>query len=139
MKIKVNSVNEVNWKELNVKSSLPEGLKKLDEIAHNLWWVWNSDAKNLYRHLDNAAWVEAGSNPIRQRNIVNYEKLVQLSENKEFTDKLDRIYSNFKSYMSVPFDSKKPSVAYFSMEYGLVDILKIYSGGLGVLAGDYLK
>ena len=139
MIIKANKVNEASWKEMNVKSTLPEELKKLEEIAQNLWWVWNSDAKDMYRHLDNAAWIEAQSNPIRQLNILRYKKLIELSQDNEFTTKLNRVYDKFKSYMNVPFDKEKPSIAYFSMEYGLTEVLKIYSGGLGVLAGDYLK
>ncbi|MGB4413844.1 MAG: alpha-glucan family phosphorylase [Paludibacter sp.] len=139
MKIKVNNVNEPSWKEMNVKSTLPESLKRLDEIAQNLWWVWNSDAKSLFRKIDTEAWIEANSNPIQLLNILSYEKLVSLGDDVEFVKKLDAVYANFKSYMSVPFNKEKPSVAYFSMEYGLTDVLKIYSGGLGVLAGDYLK
>ncbi len=139
MKIKVNNVNEPSWKEMNVKSTLPESLKRLDEIAQNIWWVWNSDAKSLFRKIDTEAWIEANSNPIQLLNILSYEKLVSLGDDVEFVKKLDAVYANFKSYMSVPFNKEKPSVAYFSMEYGLTDVLKIYSGGLGVLAGDYLK
>lgn len=139
MKIKVNNVSETNWKEFVVKSNLPNGLKKLEEIAGNLWWVWNSDAKSLFRNLDHEGWVEAQSNPIRLINNLSYEKLQKLAEDSEFIDKLNSVYDNFKAYMSVPLDKNKPSIAYFSMEYGLTEVLKIYSGGLGVLAGDYLK
>ena len=139
MKIAVNNVNEPNWKGLNVKSNLPESLKKLEEIAQNIWWVWNSDAKNLFRNIDKEAWIEASSNPIQLLNILSYEKLIALGKDEVFVKKLDTVYDNFKSYMSVPFNTEKPSVAYFSMEYGLTEVLKIYSGGLGVLAGDYLK
>ncbi len=139
MKIKVNNVSETNWKEFVVKSNLPDGLKKLEEIAHNLWWVWNSDAKNLFRNLDREGWVEAESNPVRLINNLSYEKLQKLATDNDFLDNLNAVYTNFKNYMSVPLDKNKPSVAYFSMEYGLTEVLKIYSGGLGVLAGDYLK
>ncbi len=139
MKIKVNNVTETNWKEFVVKSNLPESLKKIEEIAYNLWWVWNSDAKNLFRNIDREAWIEAESNPIRLINNFSYDKLQKLSSDKEFLVKLDAVYKNFKSYMSVGLNKKKPTIAYFSMEYGLTEVLKIYSGGLGVLAGDYLK
>lgn len=139
MKLKVNSVNDANLKEINVKSFLPENLKKLEEIAQNLWWVWNSNAKNLFRHIDKDAWVEAHSNPVLLLNILKYEQLVALSENKVFLKQLDEVYDDFQAYMNEPKDPKKPTVAYFSMEYGLTEVLKIYSGGLGVLAGDYLK
>ena len=79
MKIKVNSVNETNWKDLVVKSNLPESLKKLEEIANNIWWVWNGAAKNLFRNIDKDAWLEAQSNPIRLLNILSYEKLQKLA------------------------------------------------------------
>jgi glycogen phosphorylase len=139
MKIKVNNVNESNLKEITVKSNLPESLNRLEEIAQNIWWVWNSDAKNMFRKIDREAWIEAGSNPVQLLNILSYEKLVEMGNDTEFVKKLDSIYADFKAYMSVPKDSVNPSVAYFSMEFGLTEVLKIYSGGLGVLAGDYLK
>jgi len=139
MRIKVNNVNEPNWKQMVVKSNLPESLRRLEEIAQNLWWVWNSEAKNLFRKIDAEAWIEAHSNPIQLLNILSYEKLIALGNDAEFIKKLDRIYADFRAYMDVPFNTAKPSVAYFSMEYGLTEVLKIYSGGLGVLAGDYLK
>ncbi len=139
MKIKVNNVNEPSWKEMNVKSNLPESLSKLEEIAQNLWWVWNSDAKNMFRTIDADAWKEAHSNPIQLLNILSYEKLLALGNDKEFVKKLDAIYNRFSAYINTPLRTDRPSVAYFSMEYGLTEVLKIYSGGLGVLAGDYLK
>ena len=139
MKIKVNNVNEPNWKVMNVKSNLPGSLKKLDEIAQNLWWVWNSEAKNMFRTIDAQAWIEANSNPVQLLNILSYEKLVSLGNDAEFIAKLNKIYADFETYINTPLRKDKPSVAYFSMEYGLTEVLKIYSGGLGVLAGDYLK
>ena len=139
MKIKVNYVNDTNLKEINVRSHLPESLKKLEEIAQNIWWVWNSEAKNLFRHIDKEAWIEASSNPVLLLNIINYDKLVALGSNVEFVKKLDSVYDEFQAYLNVEKTKKVPSIAYFSMEYGLTEVLKIYSGGLGVLAGDYLK
>lgn len=139
MKIKVNNVNEPNWKVISVKSNLPENLKKLEELAHNLWWVWNSDAKNLFRKLDSEAWIKAHSNPVSMLNLMSYEKLIALENDAAFVKDLDTIYNKFKAYMATPLRKDCPSVAYFSMEYGLTEVLKIYSGGLGVLAGDYLK
>lgn len=139
MKIKVNNVNEPSWKEISVKSKLPDSLQKLERIAHNLWWVWNSEAKNMFRQIDAQAWIDAHSNPVQLLNILSYEKLTSLANDKEFVAKLDRIYADFDAYMNTPLDASKPSIAYFSMEYGLTEVLKIYSGGLGVLAGDYLK
>jgi len=139
MKIRVNSVNEMNLKEISVKSHLPESLNKLEEIAQNIWWSWDSNAKSLFRQIDRKAWSEASSNPVLLLNILNYEKLISMGQDAEFIKKVDAVYDNFQSYMNVPRNTATPSVAYFSMEYGLTEVLKIYSGGLGVLAGDYLK
>jgi alpha-glucan phosphorylases len=139
MKIRVNSVNEMNLKEISVKSHLPESLNKLEEIAQNIWWSWDSNAKSLFRQIDRKAWSEASSNPVLLLNILNYEKLISMGQDAEFIKKVDAVYDNFQSYMNVPRNTATPSIAYFSMEYGLTEVLKIYSGGLGVLAGDYLK
>ncbi len=139
MKLRVNSVNEINLKEINVKSHLPESLNKLEEIAQNIWWAWDSNAKSLFRQIDREAWIEASSNPVLLLNILNYEKLVAMGQDAEFIKKVDVVYESFRAYLDVPKNTATPSIAYFSMEYGLTEVLKIYSGGLGVLAGDYLK
>ena len=139
MVIKVSNTNQPNWTEVKVNANLPENLHKLQEIAYNLWWVWNSDAKNIFRYIDNEAWHKAQSNPIMLLNIISYERMVELSKDKQFMKNLDAVYAEFRAYMDEPKDANNPSIAYFSMEYGLTHVLKIYSGGLGVLAGDYLK
>ena len=139
MRIKVNQVNDTHWRELNVKSNLPENLSKLEEIASNLWWVWDSEAKNMFRNIDKQAWIEATSNPVKLLNNFSLKQLNELGSNQEFNARINSIYDRFQAYLKRDFDTTKPSVAYFSMEYGLTEILKIYSGGLGVLAGDYLK
>ena len=139
MRIKVSDTNQVAWREINVKTHLPEKLSKLEEIAQNLWWVWNAEAMDMFRQIDSEAWKLSGSNPTLLLSILSYDKLVALSEDKAFMEKLNRIYADFQAYMQTPKDTTRPSVAYFSMEYGLTHVLKIYSGGLGVLAGDYLK
>ena len=139
MVIKVSNTNQPNWTEVKVNANLPENLHKLQEIAYNLWWVWNSEAKNMFRAIDAEAWKKAESNPIVLLNILSYDRLLELSKDKKFMKQLDAIYADFRAYMDEPKDPKKPSVAYYSMEYGMTHVLKIYSGGLGVLAGDYLK
>lgn len=138
-KIRVSNVNQVSWTEANVQAHLPENLKKLQELSYNLWWVWNSNAKNIFREIDLDTWHRCDSNPITLLNHLSYEKMLELTEDKAFMKKLDETYDEFRAYMDTPKDKSKPSVAYFSMEYGLTHVLKIYSGGLGVLAGDYLK
>lgn len=125
------------WKKLIVKSRLPERLKGLHDITRNLWWTWNYEAVELFDMIDEEIWRNSG-NPIQLLERVSYDKLTELSTNKEFLKKLDSTHKKFETYMSKPF-ADGPSIAYFSMEYGINDVLKIFSGGLGVLAGDYLK
>ena len=139
MKVKVSNVNQAVWKECNVHATLPAGLSKLQEIAYNLWWCWNGDAKDLFRYIDLDEWHRAGSNPVVLLNTISYERMVELTKDEKFMKKLDETYKAFREYMDKPKDKKKPTIAYFSMEYGLTHILKIYSGGLGILAGDYIK
>ncbi|WP_217932660.1 glycosyltransferase family 1 protein [Bacteroides caecimuris] len=139
MKIKVSNVNTPNWKEVTVKSRIPEELEKLSEIARNIWWAWNFEATELFRDLDPELWKECGQNPVLLLERMSYEKLEALAKDKVILKRMDEVYTKFKDYMDVKPDEQRPSVAYFSMEYGLSSVLKIYSGGLGVLAGDYLK
>ncbi|EKA82343.1 glycosyltransferase family 1 protein [Bacteroides fragilis] len=139
MKIKVSNVNTPNWKEITVKSRVPAELEKLSELARNIWWAWNYEATELFRDLDPALWKESGQNPVLLLERMSYEKLEALSKDKVILKRMNDVYAKFRDYMDVTPDSKRPSVAYFSMEYGLNHVLKIYSGGLGVLAGDYLK
>lgn len=139
MKVKVSNVNTPVWNELTVKSRIPEELNKLTEIAHNIWWSWDSEAVILFRDLDPVLWKEVGLNPVALLERMSFEKLEALANDKVIIKRMNDIYARFRTYMDVKPDSNRPSVAYFSMEYGLSSVLKIYSGGLGVLAGDYLK
>ena len=139
MKIKVSNVNTPNWKDVNVKSHVPAELEKLSELAHNIWWSWNYEATELFRDLDPALWKEVGHNPVLLLERMSYAKLEALANDKVILKRMNDVYAMFRTYMDVKPDQKRPSVAYFSMEYGLNQVLKIYSGGLGVLAGDYLK
>ena len=139
MKIKVSNVNQPVWVECNVHANLPAESSKLQELAYNVWWSWNGDAKDLFRYIDTELWHRANSNPIVLLNIISYERMVELSKDEVFMKRLNRVYDEFRAYMDTPKDKKKPTIAYFSMEYGLTHVLKIYSGGLGILAGDYIK
>ena len=139
MKVKVNNANVPVWKTVTVKTHLPEALKKLDELAHNLWWTWNVEGLDLFRSLDKELFKKVDQNPIELLSRLSYERLTELSQDPELIARMDKVYANFRKYMDVKPDAKRPSVAYFCMEYGLNHILKIYSGGLGILAGDYLK
>src|SRR5574344_1330257 len=139
MEVKVNHVNEPSWIEFTVTTKLPQNLQPLQEMAHNLWWVWNTNVKELYKSIDPELWKELRHNPIFLLEKIKSERLRQVSEDEKFLANLDNVYAEYKAYINAQPNEKIPSVAYFSMEYGLTDHLKIYSGGLGVLAGDYLK
>ena len=137
--IKTNQANTPNWKFINVKADIPKELSKLAELSRNIWWSWNSGATSLFKSLDPELWEEVAHNPVLLLEKMSYNRLQELSSDEEVQLKVDEVYAKFRSYMDVTPDQTKPSIAYFSMEYGLDTVLKIYSGGLGVLAGDYLK
>ena len=139
MKIKADYVNTPQWKELTVKSRLPEQLKCLDELAHNLWWAWTYEARDLFKSLDESLYEEVGYNPVVLLERLSYERKEAIVKDKTIMKNVKDVYAKFRAYMDVKPDSSRPSVAYFCMEFGLSQVLKIYSGGLGMLAGDYLK
>ena len=139
MKIKADYVNTPQWKELTVKSRLPEQLKCLDELAHNLWWAWYYEARDLFKSLDEALYEEVQHNPVVLLERLSYERKEAIVKDKSLMKKVKEVYAKFRAYMDVKPNKERASVAYFCMEFGITQVLKIYSGGLGILAGDYLK
>ena len=139
MKIKSDYSNAPLWKEITVKSKLPEELKCLDELAHNMWWAWNYEARNMWKSLDEELYEKVGHNPVMLLDRLSYERKEAIVKDRAIMKEVKDVYKQFRKYMDVKPDSKRPSVAYFCMEYGLNQTLKIYSGGLGMLAGDYIK
>ena len=139
MKLPVSDTNAPVWRDIIVKSELPSQLKPLEELAKNLWWVWNSEAKALFRDINPDTWRNTGENPVIVLQQMSFERIQELIADSAFMERLKHVYGMFKDYMKQPMRSDVPSVSYFSMEYGLCNCLKIYSGGLGVLAGDYIK
>ncbi|MBO4730429.1 MAG: alpha-glucan family phosphorylase, partial [Bacteroidaceae bacterium] len=139
MKIKISNVNTPNWKTLTVQAKLPAALSKLEDMSNNLWWTWDTDAYTLFRSINEKLFREKKNNAIEVLSALSYDELVALSKDKKFTDRMDKVYDRFTAYMQAEPDKTRASVAYFCMEYGLIHFLKIYSGGLGILAGDYMK
>ena len=127
------------WKKLFVESNIPEKLTPIKELSRNLWWVWNTDARELFQYIDAEIWEECEHNPILLLEKVNYQRFLELEKDDEFILKMNHISSSLQKYLDDRKELHGPSIAYFSMEYGLHDSLKIFSGGLGILAGDYLK
>ncbi|HUS86395.1 MAG TPA: alpha-glucan family phosphorylase [Bacteroidales bacterium] len=127
------------WKDISIQSDVPERLSFIKELACNLWWSWNNDAEAIFKRVDPSLWEESEHNPRVLISRVDYKRLKVLSEDSQFLEGLDRVCNRFRKYMDRPEKDGMPRIAYFSMEFGIHQCLKIYSGGLGVLAGDYLK
>lgn len=139
MKIKTGYANSPQWKEVTIKSRLPEQLKCLDEMAHNMWFGWNHEARSLFKSLDEKLYEEVNQNPVLLLDRLSYDRKEEIVNNAAMMQRVQDVYQQFRTYMDVEPNKSRPSVAYFSMEYGINQVLKIYSGGLGMLAGDYLK
>jgi phosphorylase/glycogen(starch) synthase len=127
------------WTRLMVEKNLPKRLAALEALSRNLWWSWTLDVHELFMYIDPQLWIDTGRNPIEFLDKLSYSRLMELEKDGAFLAKLDATYALFEEYMAAKKDQKGASIAYFSMEYGLHASLKIYSGGLGILAGDYLK
>ncbi|MCL2246475.1 MAG: alpha-glucan family phosphorylase [Lentimicrobiaceae bacterium] len=128
------------WAHVTVKTKFPEKLKKLETLAHNLWWSWNYEARELFEEIaGHEMWAAYQENPTHILQILPLVRMQEFSRNKQYIKKLDKVFEDFQSYMNVEKPVNKAKIAYFSMEYGISNELKIFSGGLGMLAGDYLK
>ena len=139
MKLPVSKTNAPVWRDVTVRAELPAQLKPLEEMAHNLWWVWNSEGKSLFRDLNRDLWRSTGENPVMLLQRLSSDRIDEILADKVMMDRIAHVYSKMREYLAKPMRKDVPSVSYFSMEYGLCSCLKIYSGGLGVLAGDYIK
>ncbi len=131
--------NIPNWVSVVIHKALPEVLEPLEKLAKNLWWCWNYEAVDLFDMADHKVWEECEHNPIELLDRLSLNDYKVLAGNVAFIEKLNKVYAQFEAYMSEKNSGEGPTISYFSMEYGLHPSLKIYSGGLGVLAGDYLK
>jgi phosphorylase/glycogen(starch) synthase len=135
-----SKTNTPVWRTILVQPNLSAKFKGLEELAYNLWWSWNSDAIELWEYIDGfPSWKESDYNPITLLKKVNFERFSELEQDAIFITKFEKVYKKFKLYMEEGLNPVTPKVAYFCMEYGISDTLKIFSGGLGILAGDYVK
>jgi len=128
-----------HWRRVMVLQKIPDKLKPLEELSKNLWWSWNQEATDLFASILPGSWEEVGENPIELLELLPYETMRNLEKDEEFLERLRKVYESFQAYMAAPPKKEVPSVTYFSMEYGIHNSLKTFSGGLGLLAGDYLK
>ena len=139
MKVQVSNANTPVWRDITVESRMPAQLNILQEMARNIWWVWNNEALSMFKSIDPEIWKAVNGNPVMLLNRVSYERLEEIVADKSMMYTINAQYEKFRKYIDEKPKGNLPSVAYFSMEYGLANVLKIYSGGLGILAGDYLK
>ena len=139
MKENEMQISAPTWRSVMVTRHLPDALAGLEKLSENLWWCWNDSAKALFKTVDPTIWHNSGHNPREVLDTVSIKRFKQLAKDPEFLARLDGVLGEFDAYMAAKAERTSPSIAYFSMEYGLDTSLKIYSGGLGILAGDYLK
>src|SRR5215207_3408500 len=135
-----------NIPTFQVFPDVPEQLQPLIELSGNLWWVWNYDAVELFKRLDRDLWETVYHNPVKLLGTISQQKLATAAKDDGYLVHLNRVYAAFKAHLTQPGwyqqthgDKSKLLIAYFSAEFGLHESLPIYSGGLGVLAGDHLK
>ena len=133
-----NRHNDPQWRSVIVQSTFPKNLEDLSVLANNLWWTWNYEAMELFQEIDEKLWAKT-QNPIAVLKGIRADRLKQLEQDPGFISRYNAVLKKYNEYMAAQPDEKTPRIAYFSMEYGLDDSLKIFSGGLGILAGDYLK
>ncbi len=134
-------------KSFHVRPALPGRLQALEDLAYNIRWSWDHESIGLFRRLDRDLWEESGHNPVLMLGSLSQERLLEAAQDEAFLAHMDRVAENLHDYVSSSgtWHQKKfgpcdtPLVAYFSMEFGLTECLPIYSGGLGILAGDHLK
>ncbi|HEY8476701.1 MAG TPA: alpha-glucan family phosphorylase [Chloroflexota bacterium] len=130
-----------------VAPALPPRLARLHDLAYNLWWTWDYEASSLFHRIDPILWEASGHNPVLMLGQLQQDRLEQAARDEGFLAHLDRVWERFQEYVRAErtwYDQRhgdrgRPCIAYFSFEYGLAECLPMYSGGLGVLAGDHLK
>ncbi|MBO6222094.1 MAG: alpha-glucan family phosphorylase, partial [Bacteroidales bacterium] len=132
-------INSPAWKSVMVTRHLPEALSGLETLSKNLWWCWNESAKALFKSIDSVVWHDTRHNPMALLDIVSIKRFNKLAKDETFLQNYKAVMDEFNEYMALKAERTDPSIGYFCMEYGLDTSLKIYSGGLGILAGDYLK
>jgi len=134
--------------KLTVVPKIPENISGIKEISQNMWWTWNYKAQELFQKIDNELWNASHRNPIVFLKKVEQKKLNQVSKNQDYLTLYNEVLNSFKNYLNnsentwfetTHSGTKKGEIAYFCMEYGLHESFPMYSGGLGILAGDHLK
>ena len=133
------------FRTFTVAPKIPENLAFLSRLANNVWWCWNADAAALFRRISPTLFRELEFNPVRLLSRVGQERLEELSADASFLAHMKSVEAQFQKevqtskHWKVHAETHRRVIAYFSMEFGLHESVHIYSGGLGILAGDHLK
>src|SRR6056297_346550 len=122
--------NKPVWKKIIVESHLPDSLAPLQELSKNLWWAWNENARALFEYTNPQLWEACGHNPVLLLDEISYKRFQELENDQKFIAEMNQVYGEFNRYLEERKETGEPGIAYFSMEYGLHDSLKIFSGGL---------
>ncbi len=125
----------------------PDSLARLQDLAYNLWWCWRPEARTLFRDLDPTLWHLTKHNPVRLLQDIKPQRLLDLAKDPAFIRRYSAVLKAYDEYLLARdtwFTNRHPSwpggcIAYFSAEFGLHNSIPIYSGGLGILAGDHCK
>ncbi|MDZ7744067.1 MAG: alpha-glucan family phosphorylase [Bacteroidota bacterium] len=128
-----------DWKKVLVKPIIPQKLEGLFKLARNFWWSWNDEARKIFSAIDEDLWSETLHNPVAMLEKLNLDQLKALESNESLMTRIRKTTHDFEEYMGKVHEKPAEQIAYFSMEFGLHESLRTYSGGLGILAGDYLK
>lgn len=126
-------------KRVLIEAEMPKALQPLQELANNLWWCWNKAAIELFTDIDPEKFVELRWNPVALLDELSAERAAALAKDKDFIKKMKAVHKDFTAYMKTKPVKNAPKIGYFCMEYGLHTSIRLYSGGLGVLAGDFMK
>ena len=138
--VKELKVEQPGWHRVAIKSHLPSELRMLEKLSENLWWSWTFEARELFEEIAGPSlWKACEENPVHMLQVLPLDRMENFAHNDVFLNKLKNVYDRFTAYMNEPRSRQEDRIAYFSMEFGISNELKIFSGGLGMLAGDYLK
>lgn len=128
-----------HFQVINVAPSVPKPIRFLEELARNAWWCWNQDAQELLRRIDPPLWRDCGTNPLEFLRRVSRNTFDALAADDGFITQLGKLEARFRECTAPPQNPPHGLVAYFSLEFGLHESIRLYAGGLGILAGDHLK
>ena len=129
----------INFQLYNVAPRMPEELFFLENLSYNIWWSWQPEAIELFHRIDPVLWRQQEGNTRKFLSMISQERLEELAKDRSYLEHIKRVQVKFEREVNKNLEKSSRRIAYFSMEFGIHESIHLYSGGLGVLAGDYLK